>query len=99
MSKNTTRRNSYDIVADEIIKFWKKTYPQIVIAFFDQKYDYESRWEQHNELAFPVGDWDYENMEYQYDFCEGQTDVRNIHIASLEEVTEFYRRHHIKEYD
>jgi hypothetical protein len=99
MSKNTIRKSSYEIVADEIRKFWRKTYPQTVIAFFDQKYDHESEWERHNELASPIGDNDYKNVEYEYDFCEGQTDVRNVHIASLEEVTEFYRKHNIKECD
>lgn len=99
MGKNTTKKDSYEIVADEIRKFWRKTYPQTVIAFFDQKYDYESKWEQLNELAFPISDSDYKNVEYQYDFCEGQTDVRNIHIVSLEEVSEFYRKHNIKERD
>lgn len=99
MNKKTTRKDSYEIVADEIRKFWRKTYPQTVIAFFDQKYDYESKWEQLNELAFQMDDGDYKNVEYQYDFCEGQTDVRNVHIASLEEVMEFYRKHNIKERD
>ena len=99
MGKNTTRKDSYEIVADEIRKFWRKTYPQTVIAFFDQKYDYESKWEQLNELAFQMDYGDYKNVEYQYDFCEGQTDVRNVHIASLEEVVEFYRKHNIKERD
>lgn len=99
MGKNTTRKDSYEIVADEIRKFWRETHPQTVIAFFDQKYDYESKWERHNELASPIVDWDYKNIEYEYDFCEGQTDVRNVHIASLEEVSEFYRKHNIKERD
>lgn len=101
MGKNTTRKNSYEIVADEIRKFWRKTYPQTVIAFFDQKYDYESEseWEQHNELVSPIGDYDYKNMEFECDFCEGQTDVKDVHIASLREVMEFYRKHNIKERD
>lgn len=85
--------NSYDIIAEEVRKFWKKTYPQDVIAFFYQKYDYENKWEQCNELISPEGYNNYYDVEFETDFCEGQTDVKDIYIVSLDEILEFYRKH------
>ena len=46
-----------------------------------------------------VSDSDYEDMEFEIDFCEGQTDVKDIHIVSLREVMEFYREQMIDKKD
>lgn len=93
--------NSYDIIEKAVQDYWKETYPQDVIAFFYQKYDYQSdsEWEQCNELVMVVDDSDYEDMEFEIDFCEGQTDVKDIHIVSLREVMEFYREQMIDKKD
>ena len=95
------KMDSYDIIEKAVQKYWKETYPQDVIAFFYQKYDYESddKWEHCNELVMVVSDSDYEDMEFEIDFCEGQTDVKDIHIVSLREVMEFYREQMIDKKD
>lgn len=82
--------SSYDIIADKVREYWKETYPQDVIAFFYQKYNFESEWEWHEELVQPYGSSDYETVVYDNDFCEGQTDVKDINIVSLEEIIQFY---------
>lgn len=86
--------NSYDIVGKAVQEYWKETYPQDVVAFFYQKYDYQSddHWEQCEELVFPVGDSNYEDMEFETDFCEGQTDVKDLRIVALDHILNHYRR-------
>lgn len=42
--------NNYDIVGKAVQKYWKETYPQDVVAFFYQKYDYQS--DDHWELCY-----------------------------------------------
>lgn len=85
--------DSYDIIADKVRSFWKETYPQDVIAFFFQKYDFESewQWEYCEELASPNSSDDYETVIFETDFCEGQTEVTDVKIVSLEEIIQFYR--------
>lgn len=85
-----SQMDSYDIVAEMVRCFWKKTYPQTVVAFFRQKYDFESEWEYHEELIYPHGSDDYETVIFHSDFCEGQTDVKDVKIVPLEEILDFY---------
>ena len=82
--------NSYDIIAEKVREYWKATYPQDVIAFFYQKYDFEEEWEWYRELVSPHGSDDYERVIFENDFCEGQTDVKDVHIVSLDEIIDFY---------
>lgn len=82
--------NSYDIIATKVREYWKATYPQEVIAFFYQKYDFEEEWEMCRELISPHGSDDYERVIFENDFCEGQTDVKDVHIVSLDEIIDFY---------
>lgn len=87
--------NSYEIVEEAVRKFWKENYPQNVIAFFYQKYDYEDSWEWCEELVECCGYNDYEHMEFFYDFCEGQTCVKDLIIVPLSEVTRLYTNNKI----
>ena len=87
--------NSYEIVAEAVRKFWKENYPQNVIAFFYQKYDYEDSWEWCEELVECAGYDDYEHMEFFYDFCEGQTCVKDLIIVPLSDVTGLYTNNKI----
>lgn len=86
--------NNYDIVAQAVIEYWKNTIPQVVIAFFYQKYDFESEWEWCEELIEPYGANDYETVLFQYDFWEGQTQIKDIKIVPLDEITTFYAEQH-----
>lgn len=82
--------NTYDIVADKVRSFWKETYPQDVVAFFFQKYSFESEWEYCRELIYPHGSDDYDTVIFHSDFCEGQTEIKNIKIVPLDEIIESY---------
>lgn len=88
--------NSYDVISDAVTAYWKENYPCDVIAFFYQKYSYETKWEWMEELVECNGYDDYENMTFLYDFCEGQTDVKDITIVPLSEVTRHYAETKIK---
>jgi hypothetical protein len=85
-------KNSYDIVAEAVRKYWVENYPQPVIAFFFQKFDYENdneyRW--HSELVECQSIDDYKTVIFLYDFCEGETCVKDLQIVSLEDVLDYY---------
>ena len=82
--------NSYDIIADAVKAYWKANYPQDVVAFFKQKYSFDDRWERCGELVECYGSDDYEKMIFLSDFCEGQTEVKDIVIVPLREVINSY---------
>lgn len=76
-----------DIVTEAIRNFWDNNgFPEDVVVFFDQKYDYEDRWEHIRCIVTPNGSNDFETVCFEWDFNEGQTDIRNIRIVTLEEV-------------
>lgn len=82
---------SENIIEEAVRKFWLETgYAQDVIAFFFQKYSFETTWENCQELASPEGSYAFASVVFQNDFCEGQTDVTGIHIVPLDKVTEYY---------
>lgn len=84
-------RDSYDIIADAVRDFWKQQgFATDVIVFFFQKYSTEKKWEHCEELAMCHSDTDFECVEFLSDFCEGQTQVRNIHIVPLDNISQFY---------
>ena len=90
-------RNSYDIIGEEVLKFWDKNYPADVVAFFEQKYSFEndSKWRAHEELVECTGNplpKDKSPMVFLNDFCEGESDVRNVHIVMLSDLLEEYRK-------
>ena len=90
-------KDSYKIVADEIRRFWKERhFAEPVIAFFYQKYDYKDKWEWHEEIAEDNATDDYESVTFLYDFCEGQTCVKDVAIVPLDRVTEYYTENAIK---
>lgn len=84
--------DSYDIIAAKVREYWESTYPQDVIAFFYQKYSFESDsdWEWCEELVYPNGSDDYKTVHFANDFCEGQKDVKDVSIVPLEEIIKFY---------
>lgn len=88
--------DSYDVIAGAVIDYWKVNYPQDVVAFFQQKYSWDDNWELCEELVECNGYDDYENMTFLSDFCEGQTEVKDVAIIPLREVTAFYYKRKIK---
>lgn len=88
--------NSYEIIADAVRDYWESNYPQDVVVFFQQKYSCEDKWERCAELVECTNCSDYENMIFLNDFCEGQTDVRDVVIVPLNDVTTFYYERRIK---
>lgn len=85
------KRDSYTIVGEKVRAFWRETYPQNCIAFFEQKYTWEDKWDEREELIECNDCGDYETVIFENDFCEGQTDVRNVIVVSLNEVCDLYR--------
>lgn len=85
-----TKANSYDIIGEAVRKFWNHYYPCDVVVFFEQKYEYEDEhyWTKEEVVVEYDGD---SGMSFDWDFCEGQTDVRNIEIDTLASVLQFYR--------
>lgn len=91
--------NSYDIIGEAVKKYWNESHPQDVVAFFYQKYDFEddAEWEWCEELVEAYSSSDYERMMFLYDFCEGQTCVKDIRIVPLEDVTRYYAKNVLDE--
>ena len=88
--------DSYDVIAEAVKGYWKDEYPQDVVVFFQQKYSWDDEWERCEELVECHGSDDYENMTFLSDFCEGQTEVKDVVVVSLREVTMFYSSMQIK---
>ena len=84
--------NSYDIIGEAVKKYWNESHPQDVVVFFYQKYDFEDEWEWCEELVETYSSTDYEKMMFLYDFCEGQTCVKDIRIVPLDDVTRYYAK-------
>lgn len=97
MSKNKKRNLSsttaYKIIEDAVREYWKKSFPQDVVAFFFQKYEYEDTWEWCEELVEAYSSTNYEDMIFLNDFCEGQTCVKDLVVVPFDEVTRFYSHH------
>lgn len=86
--------NSYDIVLEKVREYWKQEYPKKVIVFFYQKYSHDSEWDWCAELVSPYAFDDYETVIFDNDFCEGQTNVKDIHIVPFDEIIDFYVDNH-----
>ena len=78
-------------IAREIRKFWKKEGVCDVVVFFEQKYKDEDKWEEVEVLAECESDTDYNTITFNYDFCEGEEDVRDVKIIPFHDVLRVYR--------
>ena len=83
-------KDTYAYVEDAVRSYWKDHYPCDVVAFFKQKYSYETEWEWHEEICFCKSSTDYDTVEFLNDFCEGQTCIKRIRIVPLSEVLGVY---------
>ena len=91
------QKDTYDLVEEKVREYWKQTYPQDMVAFFEQKYDdpYDKEWIKHEELVMSCGDLT-DRMEFLNDFNEGQTMIRNLVVVPLDEVLMHYRKNVIE---
>ena len=85
----------YDIISQEILKYYNdlERYPDMnVIAYFEMKYDHEKRYSKVRVLVRIYNDWKTSRyaFDYDYDFWEGQQDIRNIRIVPLDEILDKY---------
>lgn len=89
-----TEKTTCDIIADAVRKYWKEEsqHPESVVVYFYQKYDFDGddKWIPCAEYVRPFNSDDFYNMIFDHDFCEGQSDVKDINIASAEKVFDFY---------
>ena len=84
------KADSYDIIGEAVRKWWDDRFECDVVVFFEQKYDFEddSCWCQEEVVVEHDGNG---GMTFDWDFCEGQTDVRRIYIDDLNSILKFYR--------
>lgn len=81
--------NSYEIVAEEVKKYWNYLVDNgapvdvFYIAHFYQKYEKSDKWEECTEI---IECQDGHNVVFQMDFCEGQTQVKDLCIYSLYQI-------------
>lgn len=81
--------NNYDAVANATREYWRKNDKKQVVAIFDQKYSHEKEWE-HLRVFIDYDDRHDDTVIFDYDFCEGQTDIKNLKIVSLDEILDVY---------
>lgn len=85
---------SEDIVVKAVRNYWKQQgYNMKVVVFLAQKYYFEDVWDRTSCIIDPNSD--YEDpmevfIEIDWDFCEGQQNVKDIKIVPLDEVIDFY---------
>ena len=81
--------NSYDIVGKAILEYWDEHHQEDMVAFFYQKYEFESDkdWVFMSEIVLTDGQG---NIHFLSDFCEGETCVKNLTIVPLDTVLEWY---------
>lgn len=90
-------KTSYNIIEDEVFKLWRESgYSYDVVAFFYQKYEWETEWHFCSEIVISDSSYTYE-MTFLNDFCEGETCVKDLKIVPLRDVLEYYAERHIND--
>lgn len=95
---------SDDIVAEAVEKYYKDNEylwgfsdTKYLVAVFYQKYSYEEKW--HHEAELLVYNCKTGIVIFDNDFCEGQTDVKDIKIYDLDDVIEFFKDNYKEDED
>lgn len=79
--------NSEDIIAKAVKQFWEDgVVEDDCVVFFEQKYHHEKVWEKITCVVYSCDS----RMVFEYDFCEGQSDVRSVKIIKLSDVIDFF---------
>lgn len=90
MEKMNGKKMSCDIIEAEVRKLWEDFgYSFDVVAFFCQKYDWETEWYFCSEIVMSDSSYNYD-MTFLNDFCEGQTCVKDLKIVPLSNVLKYY---------
>lgn len=86
---------SYDIVGEAVRKFLNNNWPdwnidnQIqVLTIFKQKYDFDTEWDE--ESCMLTYDRDKDEIWFDWDFCEGQSEVKDIEIYLVDDLEDFF---------
>ena len=78
----------------EVRSYWKQQGRNMdVVVYFAQKYDFEEEWDRTSCVIEPDSNFEDPmkvHVLIDWDFCEGQQDVKDIHIVPLDEVIDFY---------
>lgn len=74
-------KDLYNIVANKVVEFCKKTYPYDCFVKFEISYD-GKEWDKISCVV--ECDIDY-NIVFQWDFCEGQKHIRHFRICHTDE--------------
>lgn len=82
---------SDEIIADAVRKYWNETHPHDVVVFFEQKYEHEISWNEEWVIATPHSPSNADDVIFNTDFCEGQTEVQHVEIADLDDVIDCYK--------
>lgn len=90
--------NSYDIVANEVKRYWNeladKNLPvdNFYIVHFYQKYEWSDKWEECTEI---IECQDGHHVDFMMDFCEGQTQVKDLCIYTLYQIGQLMGIHEV----
>ena len=77
------KETSDKIVADAVREWWRTHYFGSVVVFFKQKHEHDDEYEPTHIIASQAAWGDSETVEFDWDFCEGETDVQDIQIFDL----------------
>ena len=105
-------QNTYDTISLAFEEWQKKHYTDnIVVAFFFQKYDWESEWEFTTCYITTPPNFHFRfdtkgNPEkrcdiigtFEWDFNEGQTDCYVVDFVELQDLADYYSNHFHKEF-
>lgn len=91
---------SNDIVAEAVKKYYKKHKylwdefrdTKYLVATFNQKYCFDKEWSR--EVVMLVYNHRTDSIIFADDFCEGQTDVKDVHIHDLDDVLEYFKENY-----
>lgn len=82
-----------DTAAAFVRNFWKfRGYEDDVICCFDQKYRWEENWHTITVIASPDDD-EPESPIFSWDFCEGETNCKDMVCMFLDEAGPLIRNH------
>lgn len=87
---------SDDIVAEAIKKYyeehdymWAFSDECYLVATFYQKYAHQETWDHEAQLI--IYNCKTDTIIYEDDFCEGQTEVKDINVYDLYDVLEYFK--------
>ena len=99
-----TKKTSFDILSEAVDNYYDtiRRYPDVV-CFFKQRYE-DDEWEDVEVLITTNSSDGFSEptiIQCDYDFCEGQTEVKDIYISELDLVFSFAHKHleELKEFE